>query len=109
MVRIGGSWRSSHTSARPVLSASTERGSGAATGAALVAALMCWGPRPPYVREVQSALERISMESSVHRPAVDVSPGRPRPGIALGLALRSVPGSTLAWDLPAGGLWSGLP
>jgi hypothetical protein len=49
------------------------------------------------------------MESSVHRPAVDVSPDRPRPGIALVLALLSVPGSTLAWDLPAGGLWIGLP
>jgi hypothetical protein len=49
------------------------------------------------------------MESSVHRPAVDVSPDRPRPGIALVLAVLSVPGSTLAWDLPAGGLWIGLP
>jgi hypothetical protein len=49
------------------------------------------------------------MESTAHRPAVDVSPDRPRPGIALVLALLSVPGSTLAWDLPAGGLWIGLP
>jgi len=25
------------------------------------------------------------------------------------LAVLSVPGSTIAWDLPAGGLWIGLP
>lgn len=31
------------------------------------------------------------------------------PSTALLLALLSVPGSTLAWDLPAGGLWIGLP
>jgi hypothetical protein len=49
------------------------------------------------------------MESTVHRPAVDVSPNRPRPGIALVLALLAVPGSTMAWDLPLGGLWIGLP
>jgi Tol biopolymer transport system component len=33
----------------------------------------------------------------------------PRPGLALVLALVSVPGSTIAWELPAGGLWLGLP
>jgi hypothetical protein len=49
------------------------------------------------------------MESTVHRPAVDVSPNRPRPGLALVLALLAVPGSTMAWDLPLGGLWIGLP
>ena len=49
------------------------------------------------------------MESTVHRPAVDVSPDRPRPGLALVLALLAVPGSTMAWDLPLGGLWIGLP
>jgi hypothetical protein len=43
------------------------------------------------------------------RPAVDVSPNQAHPGWALVLALLSVPGSTLAWDLPAGGLWIGLP
>ena len=32
-----------------------------------------------------------------------------RPGLALVLALLAIPGSTLAWDLPAGGLWIGLP
>jgi len=44
------------------------------------------------------------------RPAVDLAPeSRPRPGLALALALLAIPGSTLAWDLPAGGLWIGLP
>ena len=42
--------------------------------------------------------------------AIDLAPeSRPRPGLALGLALLAIPGSTLAWDLPAGGLWIGLP
>jgi len=49
------------------------------------------------------------MERTVNRPAVDVGPQRARPGLALLLAVLSVPGSTIAWDLPAGGLWIGLP
>jgi hypothetical protein len=49
------------------------------------------------------------MESTAKRPAVDVGPQRVKPGLALLLAVLSVPGSTLAWDLPAGGLWIGLP
>jgi hypothetical protein len=49
------------------------------------------------------------MERTVNRPAVDVGPHRAKPGLALLLALLSVPGSTIAWDLPAGGLWIGLP
>ncbi len=49
------------------------------------------------------------MESTAQRPAVDVGPTESRPGLALALAILSVPGSTLAWDLPAGGLWIGLP
>lgn len=49
------------------------------------------------------------MESTVTRPAVDIAPERSRPGLALILALLSVPGSTIAWALPAGGLWIGLP
>ena len=49
------------------------------------------------------------MESTAKRPAVDVGPQRARPGLALLLAVLSVPGSTIAWDLPAGGLWIGLP
>lgn len=49
------------------------------------------------------------MESSVTRPAVDVDADRPRPGLALLLAILAVPGSTVAWDLPFGGLYIGLP
>ena len=49
------------------------------------------------------------MESSVTRPAIDVATDRPRPGLALLLALLAIPGSTLAWELPAGGLYIGLP
>ena len=49
------------------------------------------------------------MESTVKRPAVDVGPQRAKPGLALLLAVLSVPGTTIAWDLPAGGLWIGLP
>ncbi len=51
------------------------------------------------------------MESTATRPAVDVAPtgARPRPGLALLLAILSIPGSTIAWDLPSGGLWIGLP
>jgi hypothetical protein len=49
------------------------------------------------------------MESTLNRPAVDIAPDRPRPVLAFVLALLSVPGSTIAWDLPAGGLWIGLP
>jgi hypothetical protein len=49
------------------------------------------------------------MENTITRPAVDVAPTGAPPGLALALALASIPGSTLAWDLPAGGLWIGLP
>ena len=49
------------------------------------------------------------MNSTLNRPAVDLAADRPRPGLALLLALLSVPGTTIAWELPAGGLWIGLP
>jgi hypothetical protein len=49
------------------------------------------------------------MESTVTRPAIDVAPTGARPGLAFVLALLAIPGSTIAWDLPAGGLWIGLP
>jgi hypothetical protein len=49
------------------------------------------------------------MNSTLNRPAVDLAADRPRPGLALVLALLSVPGSTIAWELPSGGLWIGLP
>jgi hypothetical protein len=34
---------------------------------------------------------------------------RPRPGLAFVLALLGIPGVTLAWDLPHGGFWIGVP
>jgi hypothetical protein len=43
------------------------------------------------------------------RPAVDVGSERAQPVLAFVLGLLAVPGSTLAWDLPLGGLWIGLP
>ena len=47
--------------------------------------------------------------STTARP-VDIAPQpTPRPTLALVLALLAVPGSTVAWDLPSGGLWIGLP
>jgi hypothetical protein len=50
------------------------------------------------------------MSNSQSRPAIDLAPAtRPRPTLALVLALLAVPGSTVAWDLPGGGLWIGLP
>ncbi|HYI99397.1 MAG TPA: hypothetical protein VEX36_06960 [Thermoleophilaceae bacterium] len=49
------------------------------------------------------------MESTANRPAVDVAPQEARPGLAFVLALLAVPGSTVAWELPAGGFWIGLP
>jgi hypothetical protein len=47
--------------------------------------------------------------SSATRPSIDIAPGSSRPGLALVLALLAVPGSTMAWELPGGGLWIGLP
>lgn len=42
------------------------------------------------------------MSTHAARPAVDVAPNSPaRPGLALALALLSVPGVTIAWDLSA--------
>jgi hypothetical protein len=49
------------------------------------------------------------MSTTANRSAVDVAPAATRPGLALLLALLAVPGTTWAWDLPAGGLWIGLP
>jgi hypothetical protein len=43
------------------------------------------------------------------RPALDVQPRRSYLTSALVLSLLAVPGTTLAWDLPLGGLWIGLP
>ena len=49
------------------------------------------------------------MDTTLNRPAVDVGPPQARPGLALVIGLLSIPGSTIAWALPAGGLWIGLP
>jgi hypothetical protein len=49
------------------------------------------------------------MSTTANRSAVDVAPAATRPWLALLLALLAVPGTTWAWDLPAGGLWIGLP
>jgi hypothetical protein len=50
------------------------------------------------------------MSTQESRPAIDLAPTRaPQPTLALVLALLAVPGSTVAWDLPLGGLWIGLP
>jgi hypothetical protein len=49
------------------------------------------------------------MTTSATRPAIDVGPAEAHPGLALLFAILAVPGSTLAWDLPAGGLYIGLP
>jgi hypothetical protein len=38
-----------------------------------------------------------------------VLPARRPAGLALILALLGLPGSTIAWDLPAGGFWIGMP
>jgi hypothetical protein len=49
------------------------------------------------------------MDSTLNRPAVGIGPQHARPGLALLLAALAIPGSTIAWGLPAGGLWIGLP
>jgi hypothetical protein len=49
------------------------------------------------------------MSASATRPTIDIGPTTARPGLALLLGVLSLPGSTVAWDLPLGGLWIGLP
>ena len=50
------------------------------------------------------------MSSQAARTPIDIAPeSPPRPTLALVLALLAVPGSTVAWDLPLGGLYIGLP
>jgi tetrahydromethanopterin S-methyltransferase subunit C len=70
---------------------------------------MSGGGRGHTFEMSRATLERNVMESTVSRRAVNVGPARPRPGLALLFSLLAIPGSTLAWDLPAGGLWIGLP
>lgn len=49
------------------------------------------------------------MSQSGSGTAIDVGPKPANPVLAFVLALLAIPGSTIAWDLPAGGLWIGLP
>jgi hypothetical protein len=60
-------------------------------------------------RDVSNLERSTIVHTTLSRPAVDVGPPRARPGLALALGLLSLPGSTIAWDLPLGGLWIGLP
>jgi hypothetical protein len=44
------------------------------------------------------------------RTAIDLAPTkRARPRLALALAVLAVPGVTIAWDLPHGGFYTGVP
>ncbi len=50
------------------------------------------------------------MSTQPARTPIDLAPAdRPHPTLALVLGLLAVPGSTIAWDLPFGGLYIGLP
>lgn len=50
------------------------------------------------------------MESTASRSGIDLTARPAHPGLALVLALLSVPGSTLTWDaLPGGGFVFGYP
>lgn len=52
------------------------------------------------------------MSPSSVRPPVNVATEHHGPAlhvVALVLGVLAIPGSTVAWDLPAGGLWIGLP
>ncbi len=49
------------------------------------------------------------MTSGTARPAVELAPSAPaRPKLALALALISVPGVTIAWDIAAALGWAGV-
>jgi hypothetical protein len=48
------------------------------------------------------------MSSSTATVSTKQTP-RERAGLALICGLLGVPGSTIAWDLPAGGYWIGMP
>ncbi len=50
------------------------------------------------------------MSTQSARTPIDLArEDHPRPTLALVLGLLAVPGSTIAWDLPFGGLYIGLP
>jgi hypothetical protein len=55
-------------------------------------------------------VEREAQMDTTARPIeLTTDASRPRPVLAFLLGLLSVPGSTIAWEVPAGGLWIGLP
>jgi hypothetical protein len=50
------------------------------------------------------------MSTHAARPTIDLAPTkRARPALALALAVLAVPGVTIAWDLPHGGFYMGVP
>ena len=50
------------------------------------------------------------MSTHTARTSIDLAPTkRARPGLALALAVLAVPGVTIAWDLPHGGFYTGVP
>ena len=50
------------------------------------------------------------MSTHTARTAIDLAPTkRARPWLALALAVLAVPGVTIAWDLPHGGFYTGVP
>jgi hypothetical protein len=49
------------------------------------------------------------MSTATATTAAVLPAARPRARWALVLALLGLPGSTIAWDLPAGGYWIGMP
>ena len=50
------------------------------------------------------------MSTTAEGRSIDVAPRKSPPALlAFVLALLAIPGTTIAWDLPKGGLWIGLP
>lgn len=50
------------------------------------------------------------MTTTTEGRSIDLAPRRfPPAATAFILALLAIPGTTIAWDLPKGGLWIGLP
>src|SRR5204863_2723430 len=67
----------------------------------------------PTTRSASSAEPHANPDYPTEVPmsasAPALAPPRPRAGLALLLAVLGVPGVTIAWDLPAGGYWIGIP
>ena len=78
-----------------------------------LAQLRCWQRWRRVAATVGSSCPTDSQEEAPWKAQSLAPPStsdrRPKPGLALLLALLAVPGSTIAWDLPAGGLYIGLP